>query len=174
MENFVFDTVHSSVRFSIRHLLIAKVHGRFAKWQGTLAFDEANPTLSKIRVEIEAASIDTQEPERDAHLRSADFFDVAKYPKLTFESSLVGRAEDGQLRMTGDLTMRGQTHPVTLAVEFNGRINHAHLGERVGFTAHATVHRKDWGITFNQALETGGLMLGEKVEIQIEVEAAKA
>jgi polyisoprenoid-binding protein YceI len=172
-ENWSFDVVHSSVNFWVRHLLVSKVHGRFAKWTGTLVFDEQAPENSRVEIEIDVASIDTKEPQRDTHLRSADFFDVEKYPTLKFASTKVEKTGDSEFKLTGDLTMHGVTHAVTLDVEYGGRMKHPQMGERAGFTARGSLNRKDWGITWNQALDAGGLALSDKVDLHIEIEAVK-
>jgi polyisoprenoid-binding protein YceI len=162
------------VNFWVRHLMVSKVHGRFAKWSGTLTFDEQSPGDSHVDVEIDAASIDTKEPQRDAHLRSPDFFDTDKYPTLVFKSTRFESAGEGLYKLTGDLTMHGVTKPVTLDVEFAGRATHPRLGERAGFSARGTLNRKDWGLTFNQILDSGGVALSDKIELHLEIEASKA
>lgn len=174
VENWKFDTVHSSVNFWVRHLMVSKVHGRFAKWSGSLAFDEQAPETSHLEVEIDAASIDTKEPQRDTHLRSADFFDVEKYPTLKFVSTKVAKTGESEFKLTGDLTMHGVTKPVTLDVEYGGRATHAQMGERTGFSARGAINRKDWGLTWNQVLDAGGLALSDKIELHLEIEATKA
>ena len=167
------DTVHSSVGFTVRHLVISKVRGRFTRWSGSLALDEVNPGASSIEVRIETASIDTDEPKRDAHLRSADFFDVERNPEMTFRSTAVEKAGAERYRMTGDLTLAGVTRPVVLDVEALGQAKDPWGGERAGFSARTTIDRREFGLTWNQALETGGAVVGEKVEITIEIEAVK-
>jgi polyisoprenoid-binding protein YceI len=176
IENWNFDTVHSSVNFWVRHLMVAKVHGRFNKWTGSLAFDEKEPSNSRVEVEIDPTSIDTREAQRDTHLRSADFFDTDKYPTLKFTSTKIERGADGNIKLTGDLTMHGATKPVTLDVEFAGRANHPNpkMGERAGFSARGTLNRKDWGLTWNQTLDAGGFAISDKVELHLEIEATKA
>lgn len=173
-ETWTFDTVHSSVNFWVRHLMVAKVHGRFTAWQGTLVFDESAPETAYIDVEIEAASIDTREAQRDQHLRSGDFFDVERYPTLTFKGTTVERAGDQHYVVTGELAMHGVTKPVTLDVEYVGRAKHRQMGERAGFSARGSLNRKDWGLTWNQTLDAGGFALGDKIEIHLEIEATKA
>jgi len=167
------DTSHSSVGFTVRHLVISKVHGRFTRWSGTLVLDPAHPAGSSIEARIETASIDTTEPKRDAHLRSPDFFDAEKNPELTFRSTGVRPAGDQRYELAGDLTMHGVTRPVVLQVEALGQAKDPWGAERVGFSARTAIDRRDFGLTWNQALETGGVMVGEKVEIAIEIEAVK-
>ncbi len=172
LEKWSFDPVHSSINFWVRHLMVSKVHGHFSKWTGTMEFDEKNPAASKIEIQIDAASIDTREAQRDAHLRSADFFETEKFPQLTFKSTAVKSVGDG-FQATGDLTIKGVTKPVVLEVEYSGRVKDPWGGERAGFSAHTSLHRKDFGLTWNQALEAGGIAVGDKIEINIEVEAIR-
>lgn len=172
-QRWTADLSHSSVNFSVRHLMIAKVHGRFSSWNAVVELDDEDPARSKVEVEIDAASVDTREPKRDEHLRSADFLDAANHPTLTFRSTSVVRNGD-DLRVVGDLTIAGTTRPVTLAVEDLGRVADPWGGERAGFSAKTTIHRKDFGLTWNAALEAGGVVVGDKIEISIEVEAVKA
>jgi polyisoprenoid-binding protein YceI len=173
-ENWTFDTVHSSINFWVRHLMVSKVHGRFAKWSGRLAFDEQAPENSELEVEIDASSIDTKEPNRDGHLRSPDFFDVEKFPTLQFVGKTVEKTSSNEFKLTGDLTMHGITKPVTLDVEYGGRAKHPQMGERAGFSARGSLHRKDWDLTWNQVLEAGGFALSDKIELILEIEAVKA
>jgi polyisoprenoid-binding protein YceI len=169
-----FDFTHSNVDFSIRHLLVSKVRGRFDKWNGTLLIDEADLSASSVTVQIDAASVNTGEPKRDEHLRSPDFFEVEKYPHLTFQSTAVEKNGDDRLRVTGDLTIHGVTRPVVLDVERGGSLRDPWGLQRAGFSITASIDRKDFGITFNQVLDHGGLGLGEKVAISIDVEATSA
>jgi len=154
MANWSFDPAHSSIGFSVRHLMISKVRGHFNKWEGTFDYDEADPTKSKLSVRIDAASIDTREEKRDAHLRSPDFFDAAKYPALTFESARIERDGDDYV-VTGNLTIRDVTRAVQLKVESLGRTKDPWGGERAGFSASTSINRKDFGLSWNVALETG-------------------
>jgi len=170
---WAFDQAHSSVNFTVRHMVVSKVRGRFTKWDGTLAMDETNPAGGSVEVAIDAGSIDTGVEQRDGHLKSPDFFDVAKYPTLTFRSTKVEAAGAGALRVTGDLTMHGVTRPVVLEVEYSGSAKDPWGGVRAGFSARTTIDRKDFGLTYNQLLETGGVLVGETVEIAIEAEMVK-
>jgi polyisoprenoid-binding protein YceI len=174
LEKWNIDVVHSTIGFTVRHLMVSKVHGYFTKWSGALAFDEENPSSSHAEVEIDVSSVDTREPQRDAHLRTGDFFEAEKYPKMTFKSTTIARAGEGKFKVTGDLTLRGVTKPVVLDVEYGGRQKHPQMGERAGFSGHTTIHRKDFGVNFNQILDNGGLALSEKVDVNIEIEATKA
>jgi polyisoprenoid-binding protein YceI len=173
-KSYNFDLSHSSVGFHVRHLMISKVHGRFQTWGGTLVLDEADLTRSSVTVEIDAASIDTKEPKRDDHLRSADFFDVEKFPKLTFASTAVEVVDDERLRVTGDLSIHGVTRAVVLEVEQTAEVKDPWGGTRRGFSAKTTISRKDYGLTWNAALEAGGVVVGDKIVIELEIEAILA
>jgi polyisoprenoid-binding protein YceI len=173
LENWKIDVVHSTVGFTVRHLMVSKVHGYFTKWNGTLAFDEQNPSASHAEATIEVASVDTREPQRDGHLRTGDFFEAEKFPHMTFKSTKVDRGDGGHFKVTGDLTLRGVTKPVVLDVEYGGRSKHPQMGERVGFSANTTINRKDFGVSYNQVLEAGGIAISEKVDIHLEIEATK-
>ncbi|MGB8930164.1 MAG: YceI family protein [Anaeromyxobacteraceae bacterium] len=166
------DTSHSAIHFWVRHLVISKVHGRFAKWTGRLDFDEQDPTRSSVDVRIEASSIDTQVADRDTHLKSADFLDAANHPELTFKSRRIEKSGDAY-RVTGDLTIRGTTREVVLDAEFAGLAKDPWGNQRAGFAAKTALDRRDYGLTWNAAVETGGVLVGEKVEITIELEAVK-
>jgi polyisoprenoid-binding protein YceI len=161
------------VNFWMRNLMIGKVNGRFTRWRGSLVFDGQAPQNSRVEVEIDAASIDTKDALRDAHLRSADFFDVEKYPKLVFESTKVERVGDN-FKVTGDLTMHGITKPVTLDVEYADRAKHPPIRQRAGFFAHGSLSRRDWGLTWNQSFDAGRLALGDRIEIHLGILATKA
>lgn len=174
-EKWNFDNVHSSIEFSVRHLLVSKVRGRFTRWSGAFLYDEKNPTASSVEVQIEVASVDTHEAQRDAHLRSGDFFEAEKHPHITFKSTGVDAKDGGAaLAVRGDLTIRGVTRPVVLDVELGGHLKDPWGNDRVGFSATTSIDRKNFGITFNQVLDAGGVALGEKVDIAIEIEATRA
>jgi polyisoprenoid-binding protein YceI len=173
-EKWNVDVVHSTVGFTVRHLMVSKVHGYFTKWNASIEFDPERPQDSRISADIEVASVDTREPQRDAHLRSGDFFEVEKFPQMTYRSTSVTAAGADRFKVSGDLTLRGVTKPVVLDVEYAGRSKHPRLGERIGFSAHANINRKDFGITFNQVLDAGGVALGDKIDITIEIEATPA
>ncbi len=168
------DTTHSTIGFTVRHLVITKVHGQFAGWSGTLQIDDEDLTRSSVNVEVDLATVDTKEAKRDAHLRSADFFDVENHPKMTFASKRIV-AEGGEVKeVIGDLTIRGVTREVTLAVDEQGRAKDPWGGERAAFSAHARILRADFGLTWNMALEAGGLLVGDKIDIQLDLEAVLA
>ncbi|TMA39769.1 MAG: YceI family protein [Deltaproteobacteria bacterium] len=168
------DPAHSSVQFSVRHLMVSNVRGEFGKLSGTVQGDEADPTHSKIEAEIDAASINTRIEKRDTHLRSADFLDVAKYPKITFVSTKIEPAGAGHFKVSGDLTLHGVTRPVVLDVEGpTPEIKDPWGKTRAGAQATAKIDRKDFGIAWNQTLDAGGVAVGDEVTITIDVEATK-
>ncbi len=164
------DRSHSEVAFQVRHLL-SKVRGRFADFNGTIAFDESNPQNSRIDVTIHAASIDTAEGDRDTHLRSADFFDVEKYPTLSFKSTSVTPRRDATYDVSGDLTIHGVTRPVVLAASFLGTAQDPWGNTKFVFEAELTLNRKDFGLTWNAALETGGFLVGDEVRVLLSIQA---
>jgi polyisoprenoid-binding protein YceI len=167
------DGSHSRVGFSVRHMMVSTVRGEFKKFTGTAYIDEKNPSASKVSLEADVASIDTGEPKRDAHLKSPDFFDAAKFPKLTFASTSVSRAGAGY-SVKGDLTIHGVTKPVTLDVEaLSPEVKDPWGGLRRGTHARAKIDRKDFGLTWNKALETGGAVVGDEVTLDLDVELAK-
>lgn len=170
---WVIDASHSVITFSVRHMMISKVRGRFTRFDGTVDFDEQNPTNSKVQVTIDASSIDTRDERRDGHLMSPDFLDVANYPTLTFVSKRVEVIDESHGRIIGDLTIRGVTREVTLDVEYNGQSKSPWGTISAGFSATTKINRKDWGLTWNVALETGGVLVGEEVTIEIEIEIVK-
>jgi polyisoprenoid-binding protein YceI len=169
-----FDRSHSSINFHVRHLMVSKVHGQFHDWTGTLELDPADLAKSRVNVTIEAKSIDTREPKRDDHLRSADFFEVDKFPLITFASTKIERAGDDAARLHGELTIHGVTRPIVLDVELSPEVNDPWGGVRTGFSAKTAISRKDFGLTWNVALEAGGIVVGDKIEITLEIEAVKA
>lgn len=166
------DPTHSHVEFAVRHLMISTVKGRFGDVSGTLQVNAADPAKSVVDVTIKAASIDTREPQRDTHLRSADFFDVERFPTLRFKSTRVsGEAED--LKVTGDLTIRDVTREVTLTVTPEGQGKDPWGGERAGYSAKGKINRTEFGLTWNQVLEAGGVVVGDEIKISIDVEVVK-
>ena len=166
------DAAHANVEFAVRHLMISTVKGRFGGVSGTVELG-GDPTAARIDVTIDAASIDTRQPDRDTHLRSADFFDVERFPTLTFTSTRVARDGD-ELKVDGDLTIRGVTRPVTLRAREEGRTRDPWGGERIGFSAATKINRKDFGLTWNQVLETGGIAVGDEIKISLDVELVKS
>ena len=167
------DNAHSEVTFSVRHMMISKVRGRFNSFRGTIDLNEAEPARSTVNVEIDVDSIETRDAQRDGHLRSADFFDVANYPLMTFVSTRVEPTSNNTGRIVGDLTIRGVTREVVLDVEYAGQSKSPWGSTSAGFHAETKINRKDWGLNWNQALETGGILVGEEVTITIELELIK-
>jgi polyisoprenoid-binding protein YceI len=167
------DPSHTAVEFSAKHLMISTVKGRITDIEGTIYTDEKNPRNSSVEVTLKAASLDTRTDQRDQHLRSADFLDVEKYPEIKFRSTRIEGDKDS-FKLTGDLTIRDVTRPITLDVEFEGAGKDPWGGERVGFSAKGKIDRRDFGLTWNQALETGGVVVGNDIKISLEVEAIKA
>jgi polyisoprenoid-binding protein YceI len=170
---FEIDPQHSTVGFKVRHMMISNVKGDFRKFSGTVSYDPQSPLAAEINISIDAASINTGEPQRDDHLRSADFFDVAKHPELTFKSKRVTPSGEDNFKVAGDLTIHGVTREVTLTVETTPQVKDPWGGTRFGASATAKINRKDFGLTWNQALELGGVLVGDEVQIAIEVELVK-
>ncbi len=169
---YQIDKSHSMVEFVSRHLMVTKVRGRFTEFSGAITVGET-PEESSVGVTIDAVSVDTGDEKRDAHLRSADFLDVENHPTLEFRSTDVEVVDDERLRVTGDLTIRGVTRPVELTVEFDGVALSPWGQEVIAFTARTEFDREDFGMTWNQALETGGVLVGKKVSIEISVQAVR-
>ncbi|HEY5147047.1 MAG TPA: YceI family protein [Polyangiaceae bacterium] len=171
MTTYTIDTTHSDVGFSVRHMVFAKVRGHFTKWTADLAFDPADPSKDAVNVSIDVGSIDTREAQRDGHLKSPDFLDAAKYPTITYKSTKVERAGDKKYAVMGDLTIHGVTKPVKLDVEELGGGKDPWGNQRIAFQAKTRVDRGEFGLKWNQALETGGVLVGEHIEIEIDIEA---
>ena len=171
VKTFAIDKTHSEAIFQVRHL-VTKVRGRFTDLAGSIAFDEASPVNSTVTFTIQAASIDTGTPDRDAHLRSQDFFHVEQYPAITFASTAIAARGGDQYDVTGDLTMRGVTKRITLPVTFLGKAKDPWGNEKIGFETETTINRKDFGLTWNAALETGGFLVGDEVKISVSIQAA--
>lgn len=167
---FIIDKAHSEAVFQVRHL-ITKVRGRFSNFEGKVEFDENRPERSSVKVSIDAASIDTSVPDRDTHLRSADFFAVDTYPTLTFESTSVRKTGASTFDVRGPLTIRGVSKEITLPVTFIGLANDPWGKERAGFETEITINRKDYGLLWNAALETGGFLVGDDVKINLSIQA---
>jgi polyisoprenoid-binding protein YceI len=167
------DPKHSLVEFSVRHMMITTVKGRFSDVKGTITLDDADITRSSVEAEIDVDTIDTREEQRDGHLRSPDFFDIANHTAITFKSTRVERAGSDRLRVTGDLTVRGVTRQVVLDTEIAGRGKSPFGTEVIGFSAQTNINRKDFGLNWNVALEAGGFMVSDSVKISLEIEAVK-
>jgi polyisoprenoid-binding protein YceI len=175
MTTYSIDTSHSDVNFSVRHMVFAKVRGSFTKWTAELTFDPADPSRSSLTVTIDVSSIHTREAQRDAHLKSADFLDAEKFPTITYKSRKVEPAGDKKYTVSGDLTIHGVAKPVTLAVEELGGGKDPWGNQRIAFTARTKIDRGEFGLKWNQALETGGVLVGEHIDIEADVEVvAKA
>jgi polyisoprenoid-binding protein YceI len=173
-KNWNVDSSHSGINFSVRHMVVSKVRGRFTKYDVELSLDSEDLTRSTVQASIDAASIDTGVAQRDEHLRSADFFDTQKYPELRFQSKRIERVDDERYHVVGDLTIRDATRELVLDVEYGGRAKDPWGNERVGFVAKATLDRKDFGLGWNQLLETGGVLVGDRIDLDLEIEAINA
>ena len=169
------DPVHSVAEFKVKHMMITNVKGQFAVINGAFSLDENDLTKSRVEASLDAASVNTRDAQRDAHLKSADFFDVEKFPTLSFKSTRVNRTGDGELAVAGDLTIHGVTRPVVFNVEGPSAPGKDPWGNtRVGLSATTKVNRKDFGLTWNAALETGGILVGDDVTITLDVQFIKA
>ena len=168
------DPAHTEVGFSVKHLMISTVRGRFADVRGTITLDETDLANASVEAEIVTASIDTRQEQRDAHLRSPDFFEVERFPTITFRSRRVEPAKGDRVRVTGELTIRGVTREVVLEVTDEGRGKDPWGGDRLAFSATTTIDRREFGLTWNQALETGGVLVSNEIKISIDVQAVKA
>ena len=179
MENttiWQLDPAHTTVQFAVKHMMFTTVRGRFKSFSGVVHTDERNPDRSRVEVTIEAASIDTGVPDRDAHLRSADFLDVENHPAIVFRSTRVDGAhqkENDRFQIAGELEIRGKRMPVTLEATFEGLGQDPWGKQRAGFAARAEIDRREWGLRWNQALETGGVLVANSVKIEIEAQAVK-
>jgi len=169
------DATHSSAEFSIKHMMVATVKGRFDKVTGTINLDDKNPTKSTVDLIIDPSTIDTHEPKRDGHLKSPDFFDVAKFPTITFKSTKIEKSGKGKFKVTGDLTMHGVTKPVSLVVEGpSAPMKNPWGGTSSGVSASGKINRKDWGLTWNKPLEAaGGVLVGDEVTLDVNLELLK-
>ena len=172
VRTFTVDKAHSEAEFQVRHL-ITKVHGRFSDFEGAIQFDEAQPANSSVTITIPTASVDTNAADRDKHLRSEDFFFVEKYPQITFTSSSITPAgSPDAYAVTGDLTIRGISKRIALPVTYLGKAKDPWGNEKIGFETAITINRKDYGLTWNAALEAGGFLVGDEVKISMSVQAS--
>jgi len=171
--DYALDTAHSRLGFLARHAMVTKVRGLFKDFEGQIHIDGQDPTRSSAEVTIQVASIDSQQADRDAHLRGADFFDVEKYPTITFKSTKAEVVDENTYRLTGDLTIRDATHPATIDLEFTGATNDPFGFFRIGFEGSVVVNRRDWGLVWNMALDTGGLLVSEKITIELDIAAVR-
>ncbi len=170
---WAIDASHAEVGFSVRHLMISTVRGRFGGIAGTVTLDEANPAASKVDVTIDVSTIDTRQEQRDAHLRSPDFFDVANHPTMHFVSKRIEGDVTNEFTIVGDLTIRGATHEVALSVKAEGRGMDPWGNERAGFSATGKIKRSEFGLTWNQVLEAGGVAVGDEIKLSIDAEVVK-
>jgi polyisoprenoid-binding protein YceI len=170
---YSIDPAHSRIGFVARHAMVTKVRGSFNDFEGGGYFDATSPEKSHLDVKIKAHSIDTRNPDRDAHLRSNDFFDMDQFPEIHFVSTSVEAVKAGEYRVNGDLTIKGITKPVSIDFEYTGAAVDPYQNQRVGFEGSVTVNRKDWGINWNAALEAGGVLIGENVVLEFEIAAVK-
>jgi len=167
------DASHSAIEFSVKHMMIANVRGSFHDFQASVVADATDLTTAEIDFTVDVASIDTRDAQRDGHLKSGDFFDAENFPKITFKSTQISRSNDNEYTMAGDLAIHGVTQPVTFDVTFEGQGKDPWGNEKAGFSAKASVNRKDFGLNWNSVLETGGVLVGEQVKINVEIEALK-
>ena len=171
---YTLDPTHSRIGFVARHAMVTKVRGSFNEFSGSGSFDAENPANSHLTLTVQADSIDTRNADRDAHLRSNDFFDMDRYPEITFQSTSVEQLGDQQYRVTGDLSIKGITRPVSVDFELEGSAVDPYGNLRIGLEGTTTINRKDFGVSWNAALETGGVLVGEKVVLEFEVSAVKS
>ncbi|MFD3357447.1 YceI family protein [Streptomyces fradiae] len=170
---YTIDTAHSTLGFTARHAMITNVRGAFTDYEGTLALDGSDPAASAASLDIRMASVDTGSADRDGHLRGADFFDAERFPLMTFRSTSAEAPGGSEYRIHGDLTIKGTTRPVAIDLEFNGAAKDPFGNERVGFEGRAEILRSDWGLTWNAALETGGVLVSDKIKLTFEISAIR-
>ncbi len=171
---YTLDPGHSRIGFVARHAMVTKVRRAFGEFEGTGFFDAEDPTQSHLELTIQAASIDTGNADRDGHLKSNDFFDMETYPEIRFASTAVEQVDADSFKVTGDLTIKGVTKPVTVAFEYTGSAIDPFQNQRIGLEGKTTVNRKDWGVSWNAALEAGGVLVGEKVTLEFDVSAIRS
>ncbi|MCF8564252.1 YceI family protein [Alicyclobacillus tolerans] len=174
LQKWAVDAAHSEVDFSIKHMMFAKVKGGFNSFEASIEADPEDLTTANIEFSVDVASVDTRNDDRDNHLRSGDFFDAENHPKMTFKSAKITKKSDGQYDVTGDLTIHGVTRPETFVVTYGGKGQDPWGNERVAFSAEGKINRSDYGLTWNAALEMGGVLVGDDVQISIELQAVKA
>ncbi|MBC8160632.1 MAG: YceI family protein [Roseiflexaceae bacterium] len=167
---WAIDTTHSQIEFSVRHMMISKVRGRFESFSGVVELDEQNPTAARVDISVDISSVDTRDEKRDGHLKSPEFFDAASFPSMQSVSTRVEQTDDTHAKIHGDLSIRGVTRPVVLDAEFQGKAKSPWGTTSAGFNASTVINREDWGLTWNVGLETGGVLVGKEVTIEIEAE----
>ncbi|MFF8847062.1 YceI family protein [Streptomyces sp. NPDC015127] len=171
--DYTIDPAHSSIGFTVRHAMVTNVRGSFGSHQGTLSLDGADPSRSTAAIDVDIASIDTGIADRDGHLRSADFFDAENFPAMSFRSTGAEQLGGDKYRIIGDLTIKDVTRPLSIDLEFQGSATDVYGSERVGFEGAAEILRSDWGLTWNAALEAGGVMVSDKVKLTFDISAIK-
>lgn len=171
--NYAIDPAHSSIGFTVRHAMVTNVRGTFGEHEGTLQLDGSDPSRSAAAIDVKIASIDTGIADRDGHLRSGDFFDVETFPVMSFRSTTAEQLGGEKYRISGDLTIKDVTRPLSIDLEFNGAATDVYGNERVGFEGSAEILRSEWGLTWNAALETGGVMVSDKVKLNFDISAIK-
>ncbi|MCX4513489.1 YceI family protein [Streptomyces sp. NBC_01619] len=172
--DYTIDPAHSSIGFTVRHAMVTNVRGSFGEHEGTLRLDGSDPASSTAAIDVKIASVDTGIADRDGHLRSGDFFDVETFPLMSFRSTSAEQLGGEKYRITGDLTIKDVTRPLSIDLEFNGVATDVYGNERVGFEGSAEILRSHWGLTWNAALETGGVMVSDKVKLNFDISAIKA
>ncbi|MGW0665704.1 YceI family protein [Streptomyces sp. NPDC002746] len=172
--DYTIDPSHSSIGFTVRHAMVTNVRGSFGEHEGSLKLDGSNPAGSAVSIDVRIASVDTGIADRDGHLVSGDFFDAEKFPLMTFRSTSTDQLGGDKYRVTGDLTIKDVTRPLAIDLEFNGSATDVYGNERVGFEGGTEILRSDWGLTWNAALETGGVMVSDKVKLNFDISAIKA
>jgi polyisoprenoid-binding protein YceI len=172
--SFIIDEVHTHIGFSVKHMMVSTVRGQFRQYRGTVAIDPTDFSKSRFEGEVDVASIDTGNSQRDDHLRTSDFFDAPHHPKITFKSATIEHKEDNEFVVYGDLTIRGVTKPVVFEVEFHGTSKNPWGKTVAGLSARTTINRKDFGVNYNALLETGGVAVGEKVKLELDAEFVAA
>jgi Uncharacterized conserved protein len=171
--DYTIDPVHSTIGFTVRHAMVTNIRGSFGEHEGKLKLDGTDPANSSASIDVKIASVDTGIADRDGHLVSGDFFEAEKYPLMTFRSTKAEQLGDDTYRITGDLTIKDVTRPLSIDLEFNGSATDPFGNQRVGFEGRAEILRSDWGLTYNAALETGGVLVGDKVKLNFDISAIK-
>ncbi|MFE3856371.1 YceI family protein [Streptomyces griseorubiginosus] len=171
--DYTIDTAHSTIGFTVRHAMVTNVKGTFDDFSGSLHLDGGDPSASTASIDVKMDSIDTGSADRDGHLKSADFFKIEEFPTMTFRSTKAEALGDEDYRITGDLTILGTTKPLTIDLEFNGAAKDPFGNERVGFEGKAEIKRSEWGLTWNAALETGGVLISDKIKLSFDISAIK-
>ena len=173
VSTWTIDPAHSGVEFAVKHMMVSTVKGRFGSFEGRIQLNEADAASSSVTASVDTASVDTREAQRDAHLRSDDFFGAEQYPKMTFRSTKVEHVEGDRWQITGDLTIRDVTREVVLDTEYEGQIKDAYGKQRAAFSADTVLNRKDFGLNWNGLIETGGVIVGDKVRVTLNIAAVR-